>query len=80
MNGAKQVVTGVENTPAIVDALFQVGAFGTVGGVTGGNRSIADVAELFVYGSTLSDGARAALECSLGAKYNITLDASLGCK
>ncbi len=39
-----------------------------------------DIAELLAYGIALTDADRVALECSLGAKYNITLDASLGCK
>ena len=77
LDGATQVITGVGNTPAIVDSLFQVGAFGTVGGVTGGYRSIVDIAELLAYGIALTDPDRVALECSLGAKYNITV---AGCK
>ncbi|MGB8294728.1 MAG: hypothetical protein WCG85_04810 [Polyangia bacterium] len=77
LDGATQAITGVGNTPAIVDSLFQVGAFGTVGGVTGGYRSIVDVAELLAYGIALSDADRVTLECSLGAKYNITV---AGCK
>ena len=72
-DGAKQTATGSPSTPLMIDAPFQVGAYPA-------QRSIMDVAELLAYGIALTDTDRATLECSLGAKYGIALDAALGCK
>jgi hypothetical protein len=71
-NGVKQAVTGPEDAETMVDDLFYVGSWR-------GQRSVADIAELLAFGSALTDADRVALECSLGAKYAISLDASLGC-
>jgi hypothetical protein len=65
-DGTKQTVTGVSAVPAMTDGLFYVGSWR-------GQRSIMDVAELLAYGTALTDADRATLECSLGAKYNITV-------
>jgi hypothetical protein len=65
-DGTKQSVSGVTATPTMTDGLFYVGS-----GL--GQRSIIDIAELLAYGIALRDADRVALECSLGAKYNITV-------
>ena len=65
-DGSKQTVTGASATPAMTDGLFLVGSWS-------GARSIMDVAELLAYGIALTDADRVTLECSLGAKYNITV-------
>jgi hypothetical protein len=69
-DGTKRSVTGVSATPTMNDGLFYVGSWR-------GQRSIMDVAELLAYGIAMTDADRVTLECSLGAKYNITV---AGCK
>ena len=69
-DGTKQSVTGVSATPTMNDGLFYVGSWR-------GQRSTMDIAELLAYGIALTDADRVTLECSLGAKYNITV---AGCK
>jgi Concanavalin A-like lectin/glucanases superfamily len=65
-DGTKQTVTGVSAVPTMTDGLFYVGSWR-------GQRSIMDIAELLAYGIALTDADRVALECSLGAKYSITV-------
>ncbi len=72
-DGTKQTAPGTASAPSMIDAPFRVGSYA-------GQRSIMDVAELLAFGIALTDTDRATLECSLGAKYAITLDASLGCE
>ncbi len=65
-DGTKQSVTGVSGVPTMAKAPFYVGSWR-------GQRSIIDMAELLAYGIALTDADRVTLECSLGAKYNITV-------
>jgi hypothetical protein len=65
-DGTKQTVTGVSGVPTMTDGLFYLGSWGS-------QRSMVDVAELLAYGIALTDADRVTLECSLGAKYNITV-------